>query len=78
MKSSYPLLSASRFVVAVLLCSGTIALGMLRFLPSDRSLQNASVYPTAIPWLQNEFECLNTGRIWQEDKCWDAEHDANF
>lgn len=42
------------------------------------ALQQAKHYPTAIPWLESEAECQETGRYWQEEACWDREHDANF
>jgi hypothetical protein len=41
-------------------------------------LQMHSTHPTGIPWLQSEAECLNSGRVWQDEICWDEEHDANF
>lgn len=41
-------------------------------------IQANPVYSTAIPWLQNEADCLNTGRLWDGGTCWDAEHDPNF
>jgi hypothetical protein len=41
-------------------------------------IQANPAHATAIPWLQNEAACLETGRVWEGEACWDAEHDPNF
>jgi hypothetical protein len=72
-------LTATHLLMLILLLSGSIALGLIKLFPTVMTaVQNASFHPTAIPWLQSEAECVHTGRIWRDDKCWDGEHDANF
>lgn len=46
--------------------------------PLINFIQVNPVHATAIPWLQTEAECRNTGRVWNEGQCWDNEHDPNF
>jgi hypothetical protein len=40
--------------------------------------ETLQAYPTGIPWIDNEAECKNSGRDWQEGVCWDSEHDPVF
>lgn len=40
--------------------------------------QQSEVFATGIPWLKSEAACTRTGRVWQEDICWDSEHDPTF
>ncbi|NEQ77992.1 MAG: hypothetical protein F6K23_36310 [Okeania sp. SIO2C9] len=40
--------------------------------------ENSSISPTEIPWLKTKEECEHTGRIWQEEKCLDSEHNHLF
>ncbi len=47
-------------------------------LSSISSVPTSSPYPTSIPWINNQFECERTDRIWNEDKCWDSEHSPTF
>jgi hypothetical protein len=35
--------------------------------------QQSAVHPTAIPWLQDQQSCEATGRIWQQEECWERE-----
>jgi hypothetical protein len=35
-------------------------------------------YPTSLPWIKDESDCLNRGRTWNHGKCWDKEHDPMF
>jgi hypothetical protein len=37
-----------------------------------------SHHPTSIPWIEEKSQCQHTGRSWDEDKCWDNEHDPLF
>lgn len=37
-----------------------------------------TVSPTSIPWINNEFECKHTKRVWLEGECWDNEHGITF
>jgi hypothetical protein len=40
--------------------------------------QQGQVFATGIPWLESEAACVRTGRVWQEETCWDSEHDPTF
>jgi hypothetical protein len=35
-------------------------------------------HPASIPWIDNLLSCEKSGRIWEDDKCWDSEHSAMF
>ena len=41
-------------------------------------IKPASVFPTSIPWIQNESECKHTNRTWKDGQCWDYEHGMTF
>ena len=55
-------------------------------LSSDQSLiksvytdeEDESAYPTAIPWIENAKLCQKSGRLWQNDQCWDKQHNSSF
>ncbi|MGF1493378.1 MAG: hypothetical protein ACFBSC_13175 [Microcoleaceae cyanobacterium] len=38
----------------------------------------ASIAPTSIPWITNQYDCSKTGRYWKDGQCWDADHDHMF
>lgn len=66
------------FIAAALLIS-LATLGLATFLnPMFHSMQRSNFQPTAIPWLNTEAACQQTGRVWQEGMCWDVTHDPNF
>lgn len=66
-------------VLAVVLVGAATTIGLAQFFRSHMNeLQKSEYHPTAIPWLESESECQQTGRYWQEGNCWDREHDANF
>jgi hypothetical protein len=44
----------------------------------QNSLQQADFHSAAIPWLSNQEECEQSGRIWQSDQCWEQQHNPNF
>ncbi|HLO86195.1 MAG TPA: hypothetical protein VK203_14460 [Nostocaceae cyanobacterium] len=35
-------------------------------------------HPTSIPWIKEKNLCEKTGRTWQNNKCWDHEHNPSF
>lgn len=35
-------------------------------------------HPTSIPWINNQFDCERTYRIWNNGQCWDLEHSPVF
>lgn len=39
---------------------------------------NESYHPTSIPWLKTKFDCEDSGRHWENNQCWDEEHNAVF
>lgn len=41
-------------------------------------LQSTEFHPTGIPWISDRASCERSGRQWQNEVCWDAEHDPNF
>ncbi len=44
----------------------------------DISNMGTSYYPTSIPWINNPSRCENSGRSWENNKCWDSEHSPTF
>jgi hypothetical protein len=40
--------------------------------------ESFQAYPTGIPWIDNEADCQNSGRTWQDNICWDSEHNPIF
>ncbi|TAF09226.1 MAG: hypothetical protein EAZ77_05845 [Nostocales cyanobacterium] len=37
-----------------------------------------TIHPTSIPGIKDQEECQSTGRVWQDDKCWDYDHNPSF
>jgi hypothetical protein len=48
------------------------------FQPLIATGETFQAYPTGIPWIENEADCKNSGRSWQDNVCWDSEHDPVF
>lgn len=46
--------------------------------PLFQASLSAEFHPTGIPWISDRAECERSGRQWQDEVCWDAEHDPNF
>jgi hypothetical protein len=44
---------------------------------SKTNLAN-SYYPASIPWIEDSYSCEKSGRNWEDDKCWDADHSPKF
>jgi len=62
---------------AILLAGCTaIGYGSIRF--ALAASQRDKVHPTAIPWLQTQASCEETGRTWDEGKCWDEVQSPDF
>lgn len=71
--------ASSRWAASVILLSLLTPIAWVYWLqPLLSYLNNHPTYPTGIPWVQSEVECLDSGRIWQNEICWDRDHDANF
>ena len=35
-------------------------------------------YPAVIPWIDKQYDCENSGRIWDEGECLDQQHSPEF
>lgn len=44
----------------------------------DDFISNSTYSPTSIPWINNNYDCKHSGRVWQDNKCWDEEHSPMF
>lgn len=61
----------------IILSAGcTVSYGLIQF--ALAASQRDNIYPTAIPWLQTQAACEQTGRFWEEGKCWDAMQSPDF
>lgn len=40
--------------------------------------KKAEIFPASIPWLKTEADCIQSGRVWRQQLCWDQEHDLTF
>ncbi|MEA5553607.1 hypothetical protein VB713_21960 [Anabaena cylindrica UHCC 0172] len=40
--------------------------------------QSNSIFPTSLPWIQNETQCKRANKNWSDDRCWDSEHNPTF
>ncbi|WP_353928938.1 hypothetical protein WJM97_11410 [Okeanomitos corallinicola TIOX110] len=40
--------------------------------------EETSYHPTSIPWIDNSSSCEKSGRVWENEQCWDGEHSALF
>ncbi|MBW4661453.1 MAG: hypothetical protein KME15_22505 [Drouetiella hepatica Uher 2000/2452] len=54
----------------------TVIYGLLQL--ALAASQRDNIYPTAIPWLQTQDACEQTGRFWEEGRCWDAMQSPDF
>ncbi|MGK7890224.1 MAG: hypothetical protein AB4042_12885 [Leptolyngbyaceae cyanobacterium] len=34
--------------------------------------------PTALPWISSEEDCSGSDRVWEDNACWDSQHDPTF
>lgn len=67
-----------RKIVILSAFSVTILILLGRFFPSLFNFIEGSSHPTSIPWIDHESKCQRTGRIWDENKCWDNQHNPMF
>lgn len=71
-------------IAAILVTSFiTVLLGMgistgYQALSSSLQSKDERIHPTAIPWLENQASCEDTGRSWDQGQCWDQQHNPNF
>ena len=60
-------------LVLLALLAGVTVPGILWLMRANSESQQSEIHPTAIPWLQDQKACEETGRIWQEDSCLEHE-----
>lgn len=76
MKARYSRTGLLQSSILLLSLSSIVVLGWLYGL--QPSITRMEIHPTGIPWLQSQESCESTGRLWQDDICWDTEHDPTF
>jgi hypothetical protein len=50
-----------------------LIIGIIAFLASI-SMGFKNVYPTSIPYIDNQIDCDKFNREWKDGKCWDNKH----
>jgi hypothetical protein len=79
-KSLYPFLTTGNIFLlllfAFIIISGTIS-SFLVIKPQINNHLNYS-FPTEIPWIDNQQDCEQFNRNWQDGKCWDHQHSSSF
>jgi hypothetical protein len=60
------------------LCLGGLTYAGLEYFRLLGGSATGKIYPTAIHWLSDKRGCEKTGRSWDGEKCWDAEHSPEF
>ena len=66
------------FIFLLLAIFSTSSFSIFQFFFSSTTSKSTESHPTSIPWIDNELQCQHTKRVWQDDKCWDAEHSPTF
>jgi hypothetical protein len=52
---------------------------IISFLSYTSATQASDItYPTSLPWIETRSDCEYRGRKWQDNKCWDKEHNMLF
>lgn len=69
------LLHSGVLLVSLSAITGLSWIWGLQLLTTDAATEP---YATGIPWLETKADCEHTGRVWQDDVCWDNEHDPTF
>ncbi|MBW4464627.1 MAG: hypothetical protein KME07_04200 [Pegethrix bostrychoides GSE-TBD4-15B] len=77
MKSQSSQVAVTKASLLAILLSALVGGWLCELLPWLMGAQQ-SVFSTGIPWLKTEADCVQTGRTWQDETCWDAEHDPTF
>ncbi|MEA5515390.1 hypothetical protein [Nodularia sp. UHCC 0506] len=79
-KGVYPLRNPVNilFLSVLFIILSTSSITIFQFIFSSISFPSTISHPASIPWIDNQVECQNTKRIWQDNKCWDAEHNPTF
>lgn len=62
----------------ILLCGAVATIGFATLQFFLTAADRTDVHPTAIPWLQTQSSCIQTGRTWRDGECYDAEHSPDF
>lgn len=71
---------ANMLVFMGLLTTGSLAMVALALLMTHQlpSWLNAPAAPTIVPFELDQAGCERSGRIWQDDACFDYQHDPTF
>ena len=79
-KGGYPLRNPINvlFFLGIVIIFLISSFAIITFVFSSISSRTGSPYPTSIPWINNQFDCERTQRIWSDDQCWDLEHSPLF
>jgi len=55
-----------------------LSLGIPLALNRINTLTQKQAHPTALPWISTEAKCKGANRVWDNNACWDQEHDPTF
>ncbi|MFM7407151.1 MAG: hypothetical protein ACKO3K_10930 [Cuspidothrix sp.] len=79
-KILYPILTPINILFLSIFGSVIIAstLTILSFIIPLAKIPSLTTKPASIPWIDNQYECQNSGRYWEKNKCWDKEHSPDF
>jgi hypothetical protein len=72
------------FRQSLVLLSGVVVIGGLglwasrALIPQALVLLDGDTHPVALPWIENEAECVGEGKFWQDGECWDTDHNPLF
>ncbi len=66
------------FVIVTFSTLTTVSQIYLALTRSYSALNRTSFEATSIPWINTQIECEHSGRNWQNNQCWDAEHSPTF
>ncbi len=78
--------SISKILILIVFCvdglflTGFVAYHLYgKWVEANQSIYPAGVQedevisPTSIPWIKSKAECLQSNRMWEDDKCFDSE-----
>ncbi len=79
-KRNFSVIPAVRFVSVtfffgtLMFCGFSSGSFMISYLTSSLNI----IHPTSIPGIKDQKKCELAGRVWQDNKCWDYEHNPSF
>jgi hypothetical protein len=79
-KNMYPLWTPANIIAIAIFGAmvATSAIALFSLLFSTLSPVTNTTHPALIPWLDTPESCEQTGRIWQDNQCWDRKHNPTF